>query len=391
MDSLCLPAIAGLNNAHLDGTTRSGNVQAIQTSPASTTELANEGFESSASHLSALPGKIANALVVVYEGFTDIDLSENHRRVLACLIRYGVSQHNPTCDIWIKKSTVAQRLGVNEATVYRALAVLQNAGLIERDDQGRIGRALKLVAFVRLTAEAVRRLGLLPTERGRDIAPVQDVNKNPKQSSLKNQPGRGPGSFCKISGRTVPADLAWLHTDNELSLSGLFSLMKKARQAGTRLSNVVAHAAKSLGALRGRELFAYLSSLISLPLDFEAIAKARLAETAKAEAKRREERETQARRALIANLKGQRYVDPRGRYWQVDDGAFLVVGEGRHGSVPFSMADDAMTAIAAGLWPVVTGATACVPPASPSQKRPDTVALGALSALRDQLRRRLRS
>ncbi|ASW04206.1 hypothetical protein CJU94_39360 (plasmid) [Paraburkholderia aromaticivorans] len=174
-------------------------------------------------------------------------------------------------------------------------------------------------------------------------------------------------------------------------MSGLFSLMKKARQAGTRLSNVVAHAAKSLGALRGRELFAYLSSLISLPLDFEAIAKARLAETAKAEAKRREERETQARRALIANLKGQRYVDPRGRYWQVDDGAFLVVGEGRHGSVPFSMADDAMTAIAAGLWPVVTGATACVPPASPSQKRPDTVALGALSALRDQLRRRLRS
>ncbi|HEX7934226.1 MAG TPA: helix-turn-helix domain-containing protein [Paraburkholderia sp.] len=391
MDSLCLTAAADPICAHSEQLIQPETAIPSLKRDASNAENALYSNDSSATDASALPGKIANAIVIAYEGLHDVQLSENHRRVLACLIRYGVNQHNPRCDIWIKKSTIAQRLGINEATVYRALTLLQNAGLIERDEQGRVGRALKLVAFVRLTQEAVRRLGLLPSQLRRDIAPVQDVNKNPKQSSSKNQPSQGPGSFCKISGRTVPTDLAWLHTDNDLSLSGLFSLMKKARQAGTRLSHVVAHATKVLCALRGRELFAYLSSLISLPLDFEAIARVKLAEAAKAEAQQREARECAARMAHIATLKGKRYFDPQGRCWQVDDGAFLVSERGREGSVPFGMAYDAIIAIEAGQWPAVTGATS--PEAFPTvpPKRVDSVALGALSALRNELRKRLHS
>lgn len=391
MDSLCLTAAADMNCTQSERLLQSEASLTTFKHDAADAENSLDSNDSSATNVSALPGRIANAIVIAYEGLNDVQLSENHRRVLACLIRYGVNRHNPRCDIWIKKSTIAQRLDINEATVYRALTVLQNAGLIERDEQGRVGRALKLVAFVRLTEEAVRRLGLLPEPFRRDLAPVQDVNKNPKQSSSKNQPSQGPGSFCKISGRTVPSDLAWLHLDNDLTLSGLFSLMKKARQAGTRLSHVVAHATKALSALRGRQLFAYLSSLISLPLDFEAIAKVKLAEAAKIEAQQREESERAAKRAHVATLKGQRYIDPQGRCWQVEDGAFLVSDNGREGSVPFGMAHDAMIAIAAGQWPVATGANAHEALPMPPAKRVDGVARGALSALRAELRKRLHS
>ncbi|MBU6486197.1 MAG: helix-turn-helix domain-containing protein [Burkholderiales bacterium] len=327
-----------------------------------------------------LPGKIANALVLVYEGFNEFDLFENHRKVLACLIRYGVNLNHPEADIFVKKSTIARRLGINEATVYRSLTALAAAGLIERDPQTKLGQRYKTIAYIRLSTLALRRLGLArhpeaanaagegcdaatgksigvkPPIADSVLAPVQDVNNAPKQSSLKNQPARG--FFEKIGNRKVPSDLAWLHVENSLSLSGLFKLMKAAKGKGTRLSDIVTHSKDAVSAIRGRDLYAYLTNLIGLPIDHAYKAKQReaLAQAAQSRAEETAKRDRLQRE--ISSLVGCSYESPDGRCWTVDQHGFVVSGNDRDssGSVPFTMALSAVEHITSGKWPLMSAA-----------------------------------
>ncbi|MGF6978243.1 DNA-binding transcriptional ArsR family regulator [Paraburkholderia sp. JPY465] len=348
----------------------------------------------------ALPGKIANALVLVYEGLKEINLSENHRRVLACLIRFGVNLNDPNRSIFIKKSSIASKIGVNEATVYRGLAALEAAGIIERDDQGRKGRAVKAIATIRLTAGALARFGFFAAprqsatespgtdQRAPDLAPVQDVNNAPKQSSLKKQPTMGP--FCKIAGKTVPSDLAWLHLKNGLSLSGMFKLMAQAKKAGTKLSNVVGHCAHSLAALSGRELFAYLSSLIAQPIDFDRTARVREEQARIRDQKRLESEQFEAQLRQLAAVRGRTFSDPRGGRWQVEEGAFVVRARDRAGSVPFTLAREAVAAITDGTWSACTGESLAMRFAGDGETVPRATN-SAWTAMRDRLRRQVRA
>lgn len=348
---------------------------------------------------SALPGKIANALVLVYEGLNEFSLSEKHRRVLACLIRFGVNLNEPSRKIFIKKSSIASKVGVNEATVYRGLSALEDAGLIERDDQGSKGRATKAIATIRLTAAAITRFGFSAAPRnpgsvekvdGRgDLAPVQDVNNAPKQSSLKKQPTRG--QFCKIGGKTVPADLAWLHVENELALSGIFKLMATATKAGTKLSNVVGHCRQSLLPLKGREMFAYIASLIAQPIDFESTARRR-EEAAKAEEQRQQESaHFKCQVQALAAVRGHTFAGPDGRQWCVEERGFLVLSAGKSGSVPFSLARDAVTAILDRRWEACTGATEANQAGSPIRTRVTAGSDPAWTTIRGLLRRKPRA
>jgi hypothetical protein len=455
MDSLCLST----NDGFADGYARQDaigfdrNHTALDgriTKHARPTTI-NNGDSSGKKTFSAdpntLPGKIANALVLVYEGLKETNLSENHRRVLACLIRFGVNLNDPSRSIFIKKSSIAFKIGVNEATVYRGLTALETAGIIERDDQGRKGRAIKAIATIRLTASALVRLGFFAAPRhstgephavragksmtpmleglsnasttaisdsvpasacngtiglpvpptasqddvriphGGDLAPVQDVNNAPKQSSLKKHPPRG--QFCKIDGKTVPSDLAWLHIQNGLSLSGVFKLMANAKKAGTKLSHVVTHCAQSLTALSGRELFAYLSSVIAQPIDFEGIAHAKRQQAQARQDARVESDRLEAQLCRLAAVRGRSFADPHGRTWTVEDTSFVVCDDGKTGSVPFKLAREAVTAITAGQWVFCTGARvltrmdASLPKARPSNS--------AWEAVRDRLKRQVRA
>lgn len=407
MDSLCLspndsfadgdahPHSIGFDRNH---TALDGRI-AKDARPTNTNNDGSSGSESSSADPNALPGKIANALVLVYEGLKETNLSESHRRVLACLIRFGVNLNDPSRSIFIKKSSIALKIGVNEATVYRGLSALETAGIIERDDQGRKGRAIKAIATIRLTASALVRFGFFAAPRQStgapqaearhhgDLAPVQDVNNAPKQSSSKKQPSQGP--FCKIDGKTVPSDLVWLHAQNGLSLSGIFKLMANAKKAGTKLSHVVTHCAHSLNALSGRELFAYLSSVIVQPIDFERIAHAKREQAQAREEARAESERLEAQLCRLSAVRGRSFADPHGRIWTVEDTSFVVRADGRIGSVPFKLAREAVAAITDGQWAFCTGASVAMRMDDGLTKaRPPN---SAWVALRDRLKRQVRA
>ncbi|WP_205182591.1 hypothetical protein [Burkholderia sp. LMG 13014] len=364
-------------------------------------------------NLSPLPGKIANALVRVYEGLHEFNLVENQRKVFACLIRFGVNLNHPEANIFIKKSTIASKLNINEATVYRSLTALQASGLIERDAQKREGRNIKTIGYIRLTRLALNMLGLsrgstTPAVRPNgeshatqpsqglqeavaaagkgviNLAPVQDVNNAPKQSYSKNQPRRG--LFEKIGNRTVPGDLAWLHTDNALSLSGLFKLMRIAKQKGARLSDVVMYSRHALSSLKGRELYAYLTTLIGLPVDHAWRAKEQSEQLEAAAAQAAEKRRDEEQIEEIDRLAGQSFVAPGGQLWTVEEGSFYVQSQDQPaGSVPFRFAGDAITQIVAGTWPRHDGVVLAAPVVARRVQR--TVAGGGpLQALKEALR-----
>ncbi|WP_235679898.1 helix-turn-helix domain-containing protein [Cupriavidus pinatubonensis] len=71
------------------------------------------------------------------------------RQVLATLIRFSLSKTDPTALAFLKKATIAEHLAISEATIYRALGILERAGLIEREPQQRSRANLRVVTRVR--------------------------------------------------------------------------------------------------------------------------------------------------------------------------------------------------------------------------------------------------
>ncbi|MFS8981485.1 helix-turn-helix domain-containing protein [Cupriavidus necator] len=270
------------------------------------------------------------------------------RQVLATLIRFALNQKDPTALAFIKKSTIAQHLAVSEATVYRALGALEDAGLIERERQQRTRAQLEVVGRIGFTAKLLQCIGIAgrqlgsaePPPTGHDesqsgttcLAPVSGVN-NPKQSSTKKHPGQGV--FVQIDDRAVPIDLAPLVRDQELRTSALFLLMRLAREAGHRLSDVVSASGDALGPLRGRELFAYLKSLLGKPIDYGHVVRTRKAqedERHAADARAAQDRQEVAQ--LIERYRGRRVSAPDGRIYEVDSASIVITeANGRRSSL----------------------------------------------------------
>jgi hypothetical protein len=90
------------------------------------------------------------------------------------------------------------------------------------------------------------------------------------QQSKENQPAR-PAPFVKIEGCTLPSELAWLVTRNDLKVTGVLALMKLAGSRKQRLSDIVAASKKYLEGLTDRSLFAYLRKLVMQDRDYRAV------------------------------------------------------------------------------------------------------------------------
>ncbi|CAM3480753.1 MULTISPECIES: helix-turn-helix domain-containing protein [Cupriavidus] len=311
--------------------------------------VAAEGLQPNAARLDAgrLPERILRAIALVYESDGLRTLHITNRQVLATLVRFALNQKDPSALAFIKKATIAQHLGMSEATVYRALGALEDAGLIKRERQrrtraqlevvGRIGFSSKLLRCIGITSLQVQSTIHVPTrsdESGAStcLAPVNGVNKT-MQSSTKKHPG--PGSFLRIDGRAVPMDLAPLVRDQALKMSALFLLMKLARTTGHRLSDVVSAAGNALRPLRGRELFAYLKSLLEMPVDYGHIVRTRkLREDAGRAAEARATRERQQIAELVARYRGKRVSAPDGSTYEVDSASIVFIDRnGRRSSV----------------------------------------------------------
>ncbi|MFJ4291217.1 helix-turn-helix domain-containing protein [Cupriavidus sp. NPDC089707] len=309
--------------------------------------VAADGQQPMAARLDAnrLPERILRAIALVYESDGLRTLHITSRQVLATLVRFALNQKDPSALAFIKKATIGQHLGISEATVYRALGTLEHAGLIERERQRRTMAQLEVVGRIRFSAKLLRCIGIAcrdlrstvparsdESRASTGLAPVSGVNKN-KQSSTKKHPG--PGSFLRIDGRAVPMDLAPLVRDQALKTSALFLLMRLARTAGHRLSDVVAAAGNALRPLQGRELFAYLKSLLDKPTDYGHVVrtcKAREDEERAAEARATQERQQIAE--LVAKYQGKRVSAPDGSTCEVDSASIVITdANGRRSSL----------------------------------------------------------
>lgn len=315
-----------------------------------------------------LPSKIANALVRVYEALHEFALTQTQRQILACLVRNGVKQQKPADWIFMKKVTIAQRLRLSEATVYRCLAALERVGLIEREDQRPTAYTLKVLGRIRLSGQAICNLGLASDQPSRemsvmegvsdaldlgpatlqpDLAPVKDVNLPPLQSSSKKQSPRAR-PFIRVQGKAVPSDLAWLVMQNGLALTGLFALMKRAKAVGHRLSNVIAVVSDALAPLKGRELFAYIQALLSKTVDYAFVAEQQatqaLAERAKGEAAAAVAAEISD---LVSRLRGVQVTRADGAVLSVDEASVVIEKAGCRAAAPHALALDFLREMAA--------------------------------------------
>lgn len=269
-----------------------------------------------------LPWAISNSILRVYEDKFFSNLIYSTKRVLATLIRFGLNLENVNQSIYIKKSTIAKLLDVEETTVYRALTKLEEEKLIEREAQKITSSNFKVIGKIKITSIALKAIGIenyleqnkaYLEQRKTRLAQMQDKNNLPTQS-LKKQSEKS--YFKAIQGKIVPEDLAWLVEKNELQIGGLFQLMKKAGEAGKRLSDIVAVCIHSLRKVTGRDLYAYLRSLIGKKNDFAHIRAIQ------------EEKKIAKQRAVEANAEAKRQIDIaqtslRGKKFCLESGEFV--------------------------------------------------------------------
>ncbi|CAN7778748.1 helix-turn-helix domain-containing protein [Cupriavidus necator] len=365
--------------------------------PHSTAPIESDGSQRKAARCDAgrLPERILRAIALVYESDGLRALHITNRQVLATLIRFALNQKDPTSLAFIKKATIAQHLAISEATVYRALGALEDAGLIERERQQRTRTQLEVVGRIGFTAKLLQCIGIAGRELGHPeprtgtdvsrssaacLAPVSGVN-NPKQSSTKKHPR--PRAFVQIDDRAVPIDLAPLVRDRELKASALFLLMRLAREAGQRLSDVVSAAGHALGLLRGRELFAYLKALVGKPIDYGHVVRTRRAEEDKrhaADARAAQDRLEVAQ--LIERYRGRRVSAPGGRIYEVDSASIVITeANGRRSSLGHGQA----RAWLIEMDRAATGLSSALAQPSSATRSSSAMALAAIEQLRSIL------
>jgi DNA-binding PadR family transcriptional regulator len=280
----------------------------------------------------ALPGIIANSIVRIYEDKFFSNLHFSTKQVFSILVRFGLSIKNLHQSIFIKKSTIAKLLNVNEATVYRALSKLEKEKLIEREAQNITSSNLKVIGKIRITKIALEIFGienyleqhkvylkekykntLSYTKGDKDLAQVQDKNNKFSLQSLQKQSDKN--FFKEIEGRKIPQDLAWLVEENKLQIGGLLKLMKMAREQGKRLSDIVTVCIHALRKITGRALYAYLRKLINKEYDFAYVKS--MQEEEKLEKQRYTQTQEIAKHLISVakiNLRGKKFLLNSGRY-----------------------------------------------------------------------------
>lgn len=241
---------------------------------------------------------LPNRILRAYDAAKHVaGLPRSVKDTLAELVRF-VSQSNPFTPVFAHKTTIAERIGADERTVYRHLAVLKDRLLIEMLPQARKSRNGKFaVTNIRLTRKAAALLGFIKPEPGEFDDPENMViHKTPcakmscgqgltEPTNTENQPA------SRLT-NGLPTDLSWL-TGNGLSRPGVFKLMALATQAKKHLSDIVVATSTYLKPLKGGHLYSYLAKLIAGPTDFTMAAME--ARTLAADAEEREHYEHRAR------------------------------------------------------------------------------------------------
>lgn len=236
------------------------------------------------------PHRIAIAHTCIMSGeveFADAHLSLAQRAVLGYLVSLADCR-NARIPVFPSRTTIAKRVGMGIASIYRILTVLASFGYIERLHQGRRqDTGVFARAEIQLSAPLCRLLDLpfadldraygeqpavdkhyraSPTIDGAYIRnyPVDHLQLSEPQLSSNTDKQAIPSrtEVIRYGRRTVPLELLPLITEGQLRDVQLFTLMAWCRTAGKHLGTLVRAHWSCLRSLRGNALFAYLTKLI---------------------------------------------------------------------------------------------------------------------------------
>lgn len=214
------------------------------------------------------PSMIARACSALDESPLFRDMPDGYLRVIFRIIK-KINLIRLNSPIVASRGTLAKESGKSVETVHRVVKWLEERGLVERIQKARAGLrgsssplvpTLKLLQALLLTDNT--HAGKAPV-----VAPTQRV----VQQTGTPVPSTAPDSrtqFVTLGKLKLPADLAWLVHNQGLQGTGVLQLMKLAKQAKQRLSDVVGATKQYLEKLQGRELYAYIRALLGSNRDF---------------------------------------------------------------------------------------------------------------------------
>ena len=225
-----------------------------------------------------LPASLIAARAEVFNPLTCLDLNVNARRALFGILTF-VNARRLSKEIFPRRDTLrAEALLQSDSTLYRGLAVLEEKGYITRNQTRRGRSGTFYLSPIVLTVKAVVLLGLdsvihkVPSSKMRDGHIKKEHTKD--QQSIQKTPGDpNMSKNDQIDRETrLPVELLPL-LDQGVKRSSVCWLMGKAKTAGKRLGDVLKVVARNIAALRGREVVAYLITMLGKNVDFAWIAK----------------------------------------------------------------------------------------------------------------------
>lgn len=305
------------------------------------------------------PSAIARACSALDETALFRDLPDGYFRVLIRIVK-KINLSRLVAPIVASRSTLAKESGKSVETVHRVVRWLEERGLVQRSQKARAGLrgsssplvpTPALLDALMLTNAPASTAGHARQSAVASLAlPAQGSEKQEAATPAATQPSANKsGAFVQFGAMKLPADLAWLVNDHGLKASGVLQLMKRARLAQQRLSDVVAATRQYLERLEGRALYAYLRALLGKGRDFADKVRENVGE-----AKAQQAREYLRQKAEA--LAGRQFMSrDASLYVLVDESGMLIeTREGRRGARP--MCQSFLDAIEAGrLVPVREG------------------------------------
>jgi hypothetical protein len=305
------------------------------------------------------PGAIARACSALDEAPLFRDLPDGYLRVMIRIIK-KINLARLTAPIVASRATLARESGKSVETVHRVVKWLEERGLVQRSQKARAGLRGSSSPLVPTPAllDALQLINApaSPYDKARQSAnaSLAPSAHGSEKKEAATPPATKPsassaGAFVQFEGMKLPADLAWLVKEQGLKASGVLDLMKRARLAQQRLSDVVASTRQYLQGLQGRALYAYLRALLGKGRDFADKVVEKVGEL-----KEQEQREYLRHKAQA--LAGRQFTNREGSVHVLveESGMLIETREGRRGARP--MCQSFLDAIEAGrLVPVREG------------------------------------
>ncbi|MCT9811051.1 hypothetical protein N0K08_10435 [Acidovorax sp. Be4] len=211
------------------------------------------------------PSMIARACSALDESPLFRDMPDGYLRVIFRIIK-KINLIRLNSPIVASRGTLAKESGKSVETVHRVVKWLEERGLVERIQTARAGlrgSSSPLIPTLKLLHAL-----LLTDSSHAGKAPVVAPAQRPAATPAPTTEADSRAQFVTLGKLKLPADLAWLVHNQGMQGTGVLQLMKLAKQAKQRLSDVVSATKQYLEPLQGRELYAYIRALLSSDKDF---------------------------------------------------------------------------------------------------------------------------